>query len=403
MNGRCETDPLDRAVDVCDSCYGEFCQQCLIQPRGRRHPLCTDCALALSGVRGHVSPQVRGDRRTAKERRTELKASAAQDDEQVFRFFDADQAAFEPQAVGQRGRRKRGKSIHPSTPAPASAAPTEVSDAVTALGTAAGVPGAADLPTAGAMASSADSHAPAGDRRRGPAGPPDRAEGSAAVPDGTDPTAPGDDPAPPDPARPATIDGSHPGAATAAGGSPSPRATPAVARLEQLRRQSHDPAQVRHDEGAVEGGGPDRGRDEGQGHSGGSGGGDRRAWLDNDRRHHVVDPHGPVESNGHDDQVGSAPRRHQPTANELSPANDLAARLGRPGAGAGSTPRSTRPRPAAEAVDRRAGGDSPGDPGAAGPNQPSAAVTTMARCAQLSGGPPTVLSGLNRSGRQRRP
>jgi len=119
MNGRCETDPLDRAVDVCDSCYGEFCRACLVLPKGRRHPICTHCTLALSGVRGHATVEPRGDRRTAKQRRAQLRAAATQPaDEEVFRFFDADSDPAEAEADGSSrkgGRRstrrnRRGKA-----------------------------------------------------------------------------------------------------------------------------------------------------------------------------------------------------------------------------------------------------------------------------------------------------
>jgi hypothetical protein len=89
MNGRCETDPLDRAVDVCDRCYGEFCNDHLLRPKGRKHPLCSDCALTASGVRGSGKVTLRGERKTAKKRRKELH-DAVTSDEQVFDFFDAD-------------------------------------------------------------------------------------------------------------------------------------------------------------------------------------------------------------------------------------------------------------------------------------------------------------------------
>ncbi len=109
MNGRCETDPLDRAIDVCDSCYGEFCKVCLVLPKGRRHPICTHCTLVLSGVRGHATVQPRGEKRTVKQRRAELAAAAAQpSDDKVFRFFDADTEPddAEAAAAGRRGGRR---------------------------------------------------------------------------------------------------------------------------------------------------------------------------------------------------------------------------------------------------------------------------------------------------------
>lgn len=91
MNGRCETDPLDRAINVCDSCYGEFCASCLVSPKGRRHPICTECAIAASGVRGRADVTLRGPKKSAKKRREEL-ANVEPDpmDEEVFTFFDVD-------------------------------------------------------------------------------------------------------------------------------------------------------------------------------------------------------------------------------------------------------------------------------------------------------------------------
>ncbi len=87
MNGRCETDPFDQAVNVCPSCYGEFCPQCLVKTRGRKHPLCRECAIVASGVRSGAKPVPRGDRKTAKKRRTALqKAPVAES----FRYFDAE-------------------------------------------------------------------------------------------------------------------------------------------------------------------------------------------------------------------------------------------------------------------------------------------------------------------------
>ncbi len=74
MNGRCHNDPMDFATDVCDSCGDQFCSTCLIFPRGeRKPPLCTNCAMALSGVRNRrpVKPLPRAE---IKKRRKNLKA-----------------------------------------------------------------------------------------------------------------------------------------------------------------------------------------------------------------------------------------------------------------------------------------------------------------------------------------
>lgn len=90
MNGRCETDPFDQAIDVCSSCYGEFCQACLIRTKGRKHPLCRECTIVASGLRVGAKPAVRGDKRTADERRKVLKAAPI---EQKFQYFDMNPAS----------------------------------------------------------------------------------------------------------------------------------------------------------------------------------------------------------------------------------------------------------------------------------------------------------------------
>jgi hypothetical protein len=87
MNGRCENDPIDQAVDVCESCYGEFCEGCLVKPKGRRHPVCTDCALIAAGVRNGERPERLGSKKSVKKRRADLRAQAP-DQTKVFQYFD---------------------------------------------------------------------------------------------------------------------------------------------------------------------------------------------------------------------------------------------------------------------------------------------------------------------------
>jgi len=87
MNGRCASDPLDQAIDVCDVCYEEFCQSCLVTIRGRKHPLCRECALSVAGIKGRTRRKRRGSRRTAKRRRQQL-ADAARDRNPSFAFFN---------------------------------------------------------------------------------------------------------------------------------------------------------------------------------------------------------------------------------------------------------------------------------------------------------------------------
>lgn len=94
MNGRCATDPFDQAVNVCQSCYGEFCGDCLLQVKGQRHPVCKECAIIASGVRPGARPAVRGDRKTVKRRRKAL--AEQQRDVAVFHYFDEEPKAESP-------------------------------------------------------------------------------------------------------------------------------------------------------------------------------------------------------------------------------------------------------------------------------------------------------------------
>lgn len=85
MNGRCETDPFDQAINVCGMCYGEFCQSCLVMVRGRKHPLCKECAIVSAGLRAGGKAAVRGSRKTANARRQALAEAPRQDS---FQFYE---------------------------------------------------------------------------------------------------------------------------------------------------------------------------------------------------------------------------------------------------------------------------------------------------------------------------
>lgn len=90
MNGRCETDPFDRAVDVCRICFGEYCWTCLVEPKGRQQPMCRECALIVGGLRPKAKPRVCGSKKTVKARRAALKESreAPRQHGASFTFFD---------------------------------------------------------------------------------------------------------------------------------------------------------------------------------------------------------------------------------------------------------------------------------------------------------------------------
>ncbi len=71
---------MDYAVEICDSCGEAFCEKCLVHPRGPKGPpFCTNCAMALSGVRNRrpVKPIARGE---IKRRRKALKAEQTEQD-----------------------------------------------------------------------------------------------------------------------------------------------------------------------------------------------------------------------------------------------------------------------------------------------------------------------------------
>lgn len=95
MNGRCETDPFDQAINVCGLCYGEFCQSCLVSVRGRKHPLCKDCAILSAGLRAGAKPASRGSRKTAKARRQALAEAPRQEG---FQYFEPKPPAGRPTA-----------------------------------------------------------------------------------------------------------------------------------------------------------------------------------------------------------------------------------------------------------------------------------------------------------------
>ncbi len=108
MNGHCDFHTFERAVDVCGICYGDLCRNCALPLKGRKDSVCKDCALAVSGVRGGSKPEVRGDRRTVKQRRQEYAAAGPPED--FFQFFDADlpdDALIPPPPPAPKGDRQK--------------------------------------------------------------------------------------------------------------------------------------------------------------------------------------------------------------------------------------------------------------------------------------------------------
>lgn len=103
MYGRCETDPFDQAVDVCGSCYGEFCSTCLVATKGRKHRICKECALIASGVRPGSKPLIRGSKKTADARRKALREAPPA--EAPLQFYDGPtEPGGKVDQMGTRGR-----------------------------------------------------------------------------------------------------------------------------------------------------------------------------------------------------------------------------------------------------------------------------------------------------------
>jgi hypothetical protein len=88
--GICRDHSFETAEEVCRRCGAEFCELCLVFPFGASKPLCKECAMAVGGVRSHVSrpPMARKDiRRKVKafeaHRRNRAVVTAQGDDVEV--------------------------------------------------------------------------------------------------------------------------------------------------------------------------------------------------------------------------------------------------------------------------------------------------------------------------------
>ncbi len=96
MNGRCDNDPLDRAENVCDKCGGDFCDTCLLYPRGRkRPPVCKACAIAHAGLRSTSKSQTPLERKNVRKRRKELQEQVDEHDDSQFVYFDEEGSDIE--------------------------------------------------------------------------------------------------------------------------------------------------------------------------------------------------------------------------------------------------------------------------------------------------------------------
>ncbi len=112
MNGYCEYHAFDRAVDVCNVCYGDLCRTCAVMLAGRRHATCKECVIDLSGVRTLARPVERGDRATVKARREQY---SSVDEDEYFQYFIASAESersteAEPAPERRRGRFRFGRN-----------------------------------------------------------------------------------------------------------------------------------------------------------------------------------------------------------------------------------------------------------------------------------------------------
>ncbi len=131
MNGRCENDALDGAVDVCDACGGEFCQDCLLFPNGnKKAPLCTACAISTSGVRKAAKRPRLQSKSSASKRRKELRKLAAEQQTQSLVVLDdlPDVDFGQAEEPKPKKRRLRRRSDNVPEPEPVEAADSSLGD-----------------------------------------------------------------------------------------------------------------------------------------------------------------------------------------------------------------------------------------------------------------------------------
>lgn len=118
MNGRCTTDPLDTADDICEFCGNAFCSSCLIDVGKRGHgPVCRSCAVANSGIRGSRPSTPRPSRAALKAARAELALLNENRPAPIFEFFDT---VLEPEELAALHASQSGSAVEPD--------PTDASD-----------------------------------------------------------------------------------------------------------------------------------------------------------------------------------------------------------------------------------------------------------------------------------
>ncbi len=66
ITGLCRAHSFETATDLCRRCGLEFCEICVVHPFGPKKPYCKECAMALGGVRTHVTRQALPTRQVRK-------------------------------------------------------------------------------------------------------------------------------------------------------------------------------------------------------------------------------------------------------------------------------------------------------------------------------------------------
>lgn len=55
LTGLCREHSFESATALCRRCGLEYCEICVVFPFGEKKPYCKECAMALGGVRSHVT------------------------------------------------------------------------------------------------------------------------------------------------------------------------------------------------------------------------------------------------------------------------------------------------------------------------------------------------------------
>ncbi len=124
MNGRCDKDPFNRAIDVCDNCYLDVCEDCTVMLKGRSEPICRRCARDLTTPGGGNRNRRKGNRKTVKDRRSLYRERNGEPSDRLFTYFDeTEPTEASEEATDETSRRRswlrrvvHGLEANPTTP-----------------------------------------------------------------------------------------------------------------------------------------------------------------------------------------------------------------------------------------------------------------------------------------------